>query len=301
MNNRCDKLSYKSTAIPNVINMNSGVKMHYSPPSLVSSSSSEKIQNVKNQLNLFPVPSTPESYVQKNPFNATDGRVKRPSNCFIIFRKIAHDQKKFNKQLEVYNEREFSKILGIIWKSLEKRQVQMYKTFADSVANLHTTRNPNYKYRPKRNRAAWKHNLDANNNLIIKNNPLFSGIPHFGQSGANDNHNYDNFVSNDYLDLNNYDSNNDANNIDNNSDNNVGPYVINYGYTHYYETPYTLRSNESNSNVGNKSTLFNENNNNNIEDNFINTTASNNLDYNLSNIINWDCNNNRCFENIFFS
>ncbi|CAJ0908566.1 7218_t:CDS:2 [Entrophospora sp. SA101] len=246
MNNRCDKLSYKSTAIPNVINMNSGVKMHYSPPSLVSSSSSERI----------------------------------------------------------------------IWKSLEKRQVQMYKTFADSVANLHTTRNPNYKYRPKRNRAAWKHskstggssydnnnisNLDANNNLIIKNNPLFSGIPHFGQSGANDNHNYDNFVSNDYLDLNNYDSNNDANNIDNNSDNNVGPYVINYGYTHYYETPYTLRSNESNSNVGNKSTLFNENNNNNIEDNFINTTASNNLDYNLSNIINWDCNNNRCFENIFFS
>nr|CAG8474822.1 391_t:CDS:2 [Entrophospora candida] len=196
MNNRCDKISYKSTATPNVINMNSGVKMHYSPPLLVSSSSSERI----------------------------------------------------------------------IWKSLEKRQVQMYKTFADSVANLHTTRNPNYKYRPKRNRAAWKH-----------------GIPHFGQFGANDNHNYNNCVNDVYLYLNYEHSNDGINNIDDNSNNNFGSYVINYGYTPYYETPYTLRSNESNSNVGNKSTLFNENNNNNIEDNFIiNTTVSNNLDYNLN-------------------
>ncbi|CAG8535252.1 6870_t:CDS:1 [Dentiscutata heterogama] len=117
-------------------------------------------KRVKNLLNLFPPPCTAEQFFNKNPpkeATGGDGRVKRPCNKFIIFRKVAHDQKKETSKLMNYNERTFSKYIGIIWKHLiTPEEKGYYEKLADKVAEIHKIENPNYKYKPKRDKATWK-------------------------------------------------------------------------------------------------------------------------------------------------
>ena len=112
---------------------------------------------VKNLLNLFPPPITAEEYVLSNSFSGPDGHVKRPSNCFMIFRKIAHDQKSQTPDLTHYNEREFSKIIASIWRDLSKVELSTYRELSKEIGVIHKREFPEYKYKPKRDKAAWKH------------------------------------------------------------------------------------------------------------------------------------------------
>ncbi|CAG8476040.1 2934_t:CDS:2 [Dentiscutata erythropus] len=116
-------------------------------------------KRVKNLLSLFPPPCSAEEFFNKNPpkVEENDGKVKRPCNKFIIFRKVAHDQKKGTTKLMNYNERTFSKYIGIIWKHLiTSEEKDHYEKLAAKVAEIHKNENPNYKYKPKRDKATWK-------------------------------------------------------------------------------------------------------------------------------------------------
>ncbi|RIA85614.1 hypothetical protein C1645_781482 [Glomus cerebriforme] len=113
---------------------------------------------------MFPSPMSAEQFIAKNPFQTVNGHIKRPSNNFIIFRKIAHDQKNQTSALSAYNERDFSKIIGRIWKNLNNEEKSIYEKLGKEVAEMHKSLHPEYKYQPKRDKAAWKHfNPEANN------------------------------------------------------------------------------------------------------------------------------------------
>ncbi|PKC03266.1 hypothetical protein RhiirA5_253837, partial [Rhizophagus irregularis] len=81
-----------------------------------------------------------------------DGHIKRPSNNFILFRKIAHDQKNQTPALSDYNERQFSQIIGKIWKGLSQGEREEYKQLGKEVAEMHKKMFPKYKYQPKRDK-----------------------------------------------------------------------------------------------------------------------------------------------------
>ncbi|PKY51151.1 hypothetical protein RhiirA4_303621, partial [Rhizophagus irregularis] len=81
-----------------------------------------------------------------------DGHIKRPSNNFILFRKIAHDQKNQTTALSDYNERQFSQIIGKIWKGLSQGEREEYKQLGKEVAEMHKKMFPKYKYQPKRDK-----------------------------------------------------------------------------------------------------------------------------------------------------
>lgn len=116
-----------------------------------------RLDDIKDQLNMFPPPITAMQFIEKNSFEGADGRIKRPSNNFILFRKIAHDQKNQTQALSHYNEREWSQIIGKIWRSLSPDEVYTYKSLGEDVASIHKKLYPDYKYQPKRDKAAWKH------------------------------------------------------------------------------------------------------------------------------------------------
>lgn len=161
------------------------------PPSPVNSSSSslpspnlsdyeggfpqmDEKNRVKKLLNLFPPPITATQYVLENSFESSNGHIKRPSNCFMIFRKISHDKKNKTQELKRYNEREFSTIIGVIWKELSNVELDIYKNLSKEIVKIHQEMYPEYKYKPKRDKAAWKHyhyvpTNDANSNKKSKN------------------------------------------------------------------------------------------------------------------------------------
>ncbi|CAB4387027.1 unnamed protein product [Rhizophagus irregularis] len=128
----------------------------------------EQLNNVKRLLRMFPPPMSAVEFINKNPFHASDGHIKRPSNNFILFRKIAHDQKNQTPALSDYNERQFSQIIGKIWKGLSQGEKEEYKQLGKEVAEMHKKMFPKYKYQPKRDKAAWKHFNPENNNSNLK-------------------------------------------------------------------------------------------------------------------------------------
>lgn len=105
---------------------------------------------------LFPPPSSPEKFFCEHPPETSDGHVKRPCNNFIIFRKLAHDQRVHIKELKKYNQRDFSHLVSKLWKLLSPEEKGQYTKFAKEVATMHRNKNPSYKYQPKRLKAAWK-------------------------------------------------------------------------------------------------------------------------------------------------
>jgi hypothetical protein len=117
----------------------------------------EQVSFVKRHLRMFPPPINAEEFIHKNSFQTSEGHIKRPSNNFILFRKIAHDQKNQTPELSDYNERQFSQIIGKIWKSLNSDEISTYKRLGKEVAEKHKALFPKYKYAPKRDKAAWKH------------------------------------------------------------------------------------------------------------------------------------------------
>ncbi|CAG8699034.1 2021_t:CDS:1, partial [Acaulospora morrowiae] len=138
----------------------------------------EETIRVKEVLNLFPPPCDAKRFYEQNPPNVKNGHVKRPCNKFMIFRKLAHDQKN-NSELSGYNEREFSKHLGIIWTDLiTDEQRGMYEQLANEVFEIHKAKNPDYKYQPKRDRAAWKNLTPADQKLEQQQEQIpFGGDP----------------------------------------------------------------------------------------------------------------------------
>ncbi|CAI2168520.1 20502_t:CDS:1 [Funneliformis geosporum] len=141
------------------------------PPSPISSESTfQTINNhsenfqvlvdddiVKNLLNMIPPPITVQEFVESNSFAATDGHIKRPSNSFMIFRKIAHGQKNKIPALTRYNQREFSRIIARIWNNLNNEELNIYKELSKEIVAIHRIKFPDYKYKPKRNKTVWKH------------------------------------------------------------------------------------------------------------------------------------------------
>ncbi|CAG8628112.1 7876_t:CDS:2 [Funneliformis caledonium] len=139
------------------------------PPSPISSESTFPNNNcenfqvqvddiiVKNLLNMIPPPITVKEFVESNSFATSDGHIKRPSNCFMIFRKIAHGQKNKTPALAHYNEREFSRIIARIWNNLTEDELNIYKDLSKEIVEIHRIKFPEYKYTPKRNKTVWKH------------------------------------------------------------------------------------------------------------------------------------------------
>ncbi|CAG8531293.1 5312_t:CDS:2 [Diversispora eburnea] len=117
----------------------------------------EATRKVKELLNLFPLSCSPQKFSCENPSKTSDGHIKRPCNNFMIFRKLAHDKKVRIKELRKYNQRDFSQHLGRIWNLLlTPEEKEQYSKFAKEVAEIHRSKNPTYKYQPKRLKAAWK-------------------------------------------------------------------------------------------------------------------------------------------------
>ncbi|CAI2170928.1 2609_t:CDS:2 [Funneliformis geosporum] len=116
---------------------------------------------VKVLLDMFPPQTTAEKYVKENSFQSND-HIKRPPNCFMIFRKMSHDKKNKTPALKHYNEREFSSIIGEIWKELSPEELQIYRNLSKEIVDLHHVMFPDYKYKPKRDKAAWKQYVPTN-------------------------------------------------------------------------------------------------------------------------------------------
>ncbi|CAG8674298.1 23606_t:CDS:1, partial [Gigaspora rosea] len=143
----------------------------------------KEAKRVMKLLNLFPPPCTAEQFFHKNPPSPPDdkGKVKRPCNKFIIFRKVAHDQKKETSKLMNFNERTFSKYIGIIWDHLvTSDEKNHYTKLASKVKELHKAKYPSYKYKPKRDKATWKQYSPSSNqkkqNRKTKSQPVYSQI-----------------------------------------------------------------------------------------------------------------------------
>jgi hypothetical protein len=118
-----------------------------------------ELNDIKNLM--FPLPMTAKEFIERNPFVDADGYIKRPSNNFILFRKIAHHQKSQAPILFNYNERQWSQILGKIWKNLSYEEKKAYRDLGNQVASLHREMFPEYKFQPKH---FWRHFIPIENN-----------------------------------------------------------------------------------------------------------------------------------------
>ncbi|CAG8464229.1 2723_t:CDS:1 [Ambispora leptoticha] len=125
----------------------------------------KQIELFREKLNLFPVPFKISDIYDVNDKNMfiKDSKVKRPSNSFILFRLVA---KKLIKNATLSNsEGSFfasleqpmvSKIVGALWKQATKEEKKSYEELAEELKQLHMLHHPDYKYKPKRDKAIWK-------------------------------------------------------------------------------------------------------------------------------------------------
>ncbi|CAG8464348.1 2729_t:CDS:1 [Ambispora leptoticha] len=127
---------------------------------------SYQIERIKRVLKFDPIPYTLDEIFnseKESHFRKADGKIKRPPNCFIVFRQIAttlikdtpmsDDDRKFFDNLD---QPLLSKILGALWKSFSLAEKSPYQALYSEVVELHKSLYPDWKYAPKRSKAIFK-------------------------------------------------------------------------------------------------------------------------------------------------
>ncbi|CAG8441029.1 12652_t:CDS:2 [Ambispora leptoticha] len=126
--------------------------------------SGSDIASFRDKLKLFPIPVTCDELYDGNGdefLKGTEGEIKRPPNCYILFRKVANMRAKV-VGISNQDQRYWSVVTSKLWMQASVEEKNQYKKLSKDVSKKHKKFNPYYTFKPNRAKANWK-NLDANN------------------------------------------------------------------------------------------------------------------------------------------
>ncbi|KAF7728427.1 hypothetical protein EC973_006105 [Apophysomyces ossiformis] len=97
---------------------------------------------------------------------AERSKVKRPPNCFILFRKDM--QKKIVALCPGANHRDISTVCAKYWREMTEEDKTVYKKMAEDVKQEHLEKNPGYRYKPEKRGRPRPYKLQAKNKFTSR-------------------------------------------------------------------------------------------------------------------------------------
>lgn len=98
-----------------------------------------------------PIPDKAGLDLQNPQKNATEQKIKRPLNAFMVWSQM--ERRKLNQQMPDVHNVSISRQLGLRWKLFDEKQKQPYKAEAARLREIHANQYPEYKYKPVKRKA----------------------------------------------------------------------------------------------------------------------------------------------------